>query len=185
MQIMNKKKPAPAPTPLTFRQCQERAAAVAPTLRRRLAAFVYESMLLFGVLMSTALVYGIAMGQHHALAHRQGLQAAVFLVLAFYFIWFWSHGGQTLAMKTWHVRLVSSDGSAVSLPRALARYMLGWLWVMPSVAVCWLAGWHESRLLYGAIFAWVVFYAALSWLLPRRQFLHDMLSGTRVIDTRL
>ena len=43
------------------------AAAPTPSLRRRLAAFVYEGVLLFGVLMISALVYGLVTQQRHAL----------------------------------------------------------------------------------------------------------------------
>jgi uncharacterized RDD family membrane protein YckC len=44
-------------------------------------------------------------------------------VLAIYFIWFWRHGGQTLAMKTWRIRLVASDGRVPSFPRAVGRFL--------------------------------------------------------------
>lgn len=71
---------------------------------------LYEGVLLFGVVMLVALVFALITDQKHALNHRQGLQASVFLALSAYFIWFWVQGGQTLAMKTWHVRLVRLDG---------------------------------------------------------------------------
>ena len=64
---------------------------------------------------------------------RQGLQAALFVVLGLYFSWFWSHGGQTLAMKAWHIRLVRADGSPVPIGRAMARYLVGWLWFAPAL----------------------------------------------------
>ncbi|RZI80852.1 MAG: hypothetical protein EOP38_21225 [Rubrivivax sp.] len=93
-------------------------------------------------------------------------------------------GKDTLAMKTWHLRLVSRDGGAPSLKQALARYVGAWLWFVPALAGAWLAGWHQSKLLYGAMFGWIAVYALLSWLLPQRQFLHDALCGTRLIDNR-
>ncbi|MDE2400441.1 MAG: RDD family protein [Burkholderiales bacterium] len=157
---------------------------MAPPLRRRMAAFVYEGVLLFGVVMVVGLIFGIAVSQHHALEHRQGLQVTVFLVLSLYFMWFWTHGGQSLAMKTWHLRLVSDSGGTISLKQALARYMASWLWFVPALLGAWLANFHQSRLLYGAIGGWIVVYALLSWLTPQRQFLHDWLCGTRLIDNR-
>ena len=51
-----------------------------------------------------------------------GLQAFLFLVLGLYFAWFWSHGGQTVAMKTWHIRLLTHDGRPV--PRGTRRAAL-------------------------------------------------------------
>lgn len=169
---------------LTASEVQARAQGPAPSLKRRLAAFVYEGVLLFGLFMVVGLVYSIATGQRHGLQGRTGMMAVQFLMLALYFIWFWTHGGQTLAMKTWHVRLVSEQGGPVSLPKALTRFMLAWLWFMPAWIAAWLAGWHQSKLLYGAMGIWVLFYAALTWLLPQGQFLHDVVARTRVIDNR-
>ena len=87
------------------------APAPAPGLRRRMAAFVYEGVLLFGVLMIAGLAYGLATQQRHALVGQHGLQLFLFVVLGLYLSWFWCHGGQTVAMKTWHVRLVSTTDS--------------------------------------------------------------------------
>ena len=62
----------------------------APRLARRLAAFVYEGVLLFGVLMLAGYVYSGLTQQRHALQGKTGLQAFLFVVLAVYFGWFWS-----------------------------------------------------------------------------------------------
>jgi uncharacterized RDD family membrane protein YckC len=180
---MKSRPPVPY-VPLSAAECTARAQGNAPSLRRRLAAFLYEGVLLFGVVMVVALVFGPAVGQHNAMEHRQGLQAAEFVVLSLYFMWFWTHGGQTLAMKTWHLRLVSRDGGAIGLKQALTRFMTSWLWFAPALLGAWLAGWHQSKLLYGALIGWVAVYALLSWAHPQRQFLHDALSGTRLIDNR-
>ena len=55
----------------------------------------------------------------NALNNRTALQAFMFVVLGIYFVWFWSRG-QTLAMKTWHIRLVDAQGRPVTQLRALA-----------------------------------------------------------------
>lgn len=175
---------APLPVALSAAACQERAQGPAPALRRRMAAFVYEGVLLFGVLMMVGMVYSISINQRHALHGRPGMMAVVFLTLAAYFIWFWTHGGQTLAMKTWRLKLVSEQGAAITLPQALKRYMASWLWFMPAFYGAWLMGWHQSKLLYGVMGSWMVLYTALTWLLPQGQFLHDIICRTRVIDTR-
>jgi uncharacterized RDD family membrane protein YckC len=160
------------------------APPVTPALRRRLAAFTYEGVLLFGLVMVVGAAYSITTGQRHGLHGRQGMMAAQFLALAAYFIWFWTRGGQTLAMKTWHLRLQSARGGPVSLRQALARFMLSWLWFMPPWLAAWLAGWHQSRLLYGAMAVWVLIYALLTRLTPAAQFLHDQICGTQLVDTR-
>ena len=108
-----------------------------PSLRRRLAAFVYEGVLLFGVLMTAGFLYSTMTQQRHALQGQTGLQAFLFVVLAIYFVGFWSHGGQTVAMKAWHVRLVSADGAPVQQSRAMLRYLLSWLWFVPAWATVW------------------------------------------------
>jgi uncharacterized RDD family membrane protein YckC len=153
-------------------------------LRRRMAAFTYEGVLLFGLVMAVGAVYSVSTGQRHALEGRPGMMAAQFLGLAVYFLWFWTHGGQTLAMRTWHVRLVSAQGGPPTLMQAFGRFMLSWLWFMPPWLAYWLAGWHETRLLYGAMGVWLVMYALMTRLLPQGQFLHDVVCGTRLVDTR-
>ena len=156
----------------------------APSLRRRLAAFVYEGVLLFGVLMIAGWLFSTLTQQRHALQQRHGLQAFLFIVLGIYFAWFWSHGGQTLAMKTWHIRLERAGGGPVSQPRALARYLASWLWFVPALALAWWLGWHSSGMVFGALCGGALAYAASSRLRGDRQFWHDVLCGTRLVDTR-
>lgn len=169
---------------LSAAACAERARGPAPALRRRLAAFMYEGVLLFGLVMVIGAVYSISTGQKHGLHGRAGMMAAQFMALSLYFIWFWTHGGQTLAMKTWHVRLVTEQGQPVTLMQAMQRSLLSWLWLIPPWFSAWLAGWHQSKLLYGAMGVWILIYTSLTWLLPQGQFLHDIICRTRLIDTR-
>jgi len=176
--------PASAPVGLSTAARLVRAQGPAPALRRRLAAFTYEGVLLFGLFMVVGFIYSIATNQRHALHGREGMMAVLFLALSAYFLWFWTHGGQTLAMKTWHIRVVAQDGSPVSIKQALQRYLAAWLWFMPAWAGAWLAGWHQSKLLYGAMGVWILIYTAVTWLLPQQQFLHDIICKTRLIDTR-
>lgn len=160
------------------------AAAAGPTpgLWRRMACFLYEGVLLFGVLMFFGYLFSTLTQQRHALVGRHELQAFLFVVLGVYFVWFWSHGGQTVAMKAWHIRLVDRDGAAVSQPRALARYLLSWLWFLPSLATLYLAGVHGLGAISAVIVAGVVAYALLARLLPQRQFWHDLACGTRLVS---
>ena len=149
-----------------------------------MASFTYEGVLLFGVVMIAGYLYGSLTQQRHALHGTLGLQIFVFLVLGIYFTWFWSHGGQTVAMKTWHIRLVDLAGRPVSQPRALARYMLSWVWFVPWLAAYRLLGWQGGWALTGVLLAGVMVYALASRLHPQRQFWHDQLCGTRLVDTR-
>jgi uncharacterized RDD family membrane protein YckC len=159
------------------------AALHTPSLRRRLACFVYEGALLFGVVIIAGYLFSTLSQQRHALMGRHGLQAFVFVILAIYFVWFWSRGGQTLAMKTWHMRLLTSGGQPVGQVRALMRYLLCWVWFVPSLALIWLMGWSGSSLVFGSMLAWIVIYAALSLLRADRQYWHDAICGTRIVSS--
>jgi uncharacterized RDD family membrane protein YckC len=160
------------------------AALETPSLARRLAAFVYEGVLLFGVLMIAGYLYSSLTQQRHALQGHAGLQAFLFIVLAIYFVWFWSHGGQTVAMRAWHVRLLTHDGQPVSQGRAALRYIASWAWFMPALATAWLAGLRGPGQILTLIAVGVVVYALLSRLQPQGQFWHDALCGTRLVSWR-
>ena len=160
------------------------SAHLAPTLPRRLACFVYEGLLLFGVLMVAGYLYSSLTQQRHALHGQWGLRAFLFVVLGIYFTWFWSRSGQTLAMKTWHIRLLSADDRPVSQGRALARYVLSWVWFVPALASVEWSGLQGGWPLGMAVLAGVLGYAALSRLHPQRQFWHDALCNTQLVDTR-
>ena len=110
-----------------------------------------------------------------------GLQLFLFLVLGLYFTWFWSHGGQTVAMKTWHVRLLSTDGQPVGAARAWLRYVLSWLWFVPALVGVYLAGLRSGGAISLVLLAGVLVYALLSRFNPRRQFLHDLISRTELV----
>lgn len=169
---------------LTPEETALRAHGPAPRLRRRLTSFVYEGVLVFGIAVPVGLLYGIATSQRHALQGRHGLWLALVLAFALYYTWCWVQTGQTLAMKTWHLKVVDTQGQALRLPRALLRYALAWLWLVPGLLAPKLLDLHQGRAVFGALVGWMVFYAVLSFVLPRRQFLHDVLSGTNLIDTR-
>ncbi len=160
------------------------AALPTPALLRRLICFVYEGVLLFGVVMAAGLLYSIATQQRHALVGLHGMQAFQFCVLGLYFVWFWSRSGQTLAMQTWHIRLLTRDGLAVSRWRALCRYLLSWLWFLPALATVQFSGLKGTLPTFGALLAGVLAYAALSRLQADRQFWHDAVCGTRLVTWR-
>lgn len=149
-----------------------------------MAAFTYEGVLLFGVVMIAGYLYSSLTQMRHALKGTLGLQAFLFVVLGIYFVWFWSRSGQTVAMKAWHIRLVDAAGRPVSQPRALVRFLLSWLWFLPALAAVHLAGLHSTGAIFGSLAAGVLAYAALTRLHPQRQFWHDVVCGTRLITWR-
>lgn len=161
-----------------------------PSLRRRFAVMLYESLVLFGVVMVAGLLYSPLSDQRHALQGRHGLQVFLFAVLGLYFVWFWTHGGQTVAMRAWQVQLVDRHGAPVSPWRALARFVASWVWVLPALLSTYLTQWqgHPSLTLHAALtvcalMLWVTAYALSSRLHPEAQFWHDTLCGTRLVRT--
>ena len=140
---------------------QKQLAGQVPGIPRRLASMFYEMLLLLGVL---ALLLVLPQVLLSALSHRVAapviFQAHFFLVLLVYFLWFWSNGGQTLAMKTWRIRLQTQGGLPVRPAQAAVRFLLCW----PSIA------------LGGAGILWALFDRD-------GQFLHDRIAGTRLLLT--
>ncbi|MDR1995695.1 RDD family protein [Azonexus sp.] len=126
---------------------------------RRLASMLYEGLVVFAVLLigfwlPQALLAGMGLGIGPRL-----LWLHVLLLLMLYFVWFWLHGGQTLPMKTWKLRLASADGTPLRPLQAVLRYLAAW----PSI------------LLFGVGILWA--------LVDRdRQFLHDRIAGTRIVN---
>jgi uncharacterized RDD family membrane protein YckC len=162
-------------------------AFMAPSLRRRMAAFVYEGLLLFGIGLIPGAIGALFValtGQRHPLQSETSLQIITLIIYAVYFSWFWSARGQTLSMQTWHIRVVTVEGRALSQPRALARFVASCAWVAPAVLVAHLNGWTPWQTL-AAVGVGVVAYALLALLHPQRQFWHDVLCGTRLVDSRV
>jgi uncharacterized RDD family membrane protein YckC len=154
----------------------------APGLRRRMACWLYEGMLMFGVVFLAGYLFGTLSQTRHALDNRLALQAFLFVVFGIYFTWFWSRG-QTLAMKTWNIRVVGRDGRAISQAWALLRYVLSWLWFVPPLALMApfsLPAGESFVLLLG----WVAVWAIASRLHPQAQFWHDALAGTRLVSSQ-
>ena len=153
-----------------------------PSVLRRLSCWFYEGVLLFGVIFIAGYLFGTLSQTRHALDYRHGLQAFVFLVLALYFTWFW-HKGQTLAMKTWHLKLVDIHGHSLTQQRALLRYFFSWIWLLPPLLLAQLWGLTALQSV-GLCAWWVAIWAASSRLHPDRQYWHDHWAGTRLIDVR-
>jgi uncharacterized RDD family membrane protein YckC len=159
-------------------------ATVAPSIRRRLACMLYESVLLFGVVMTAGYLYSSLTQQRHALEGSTGLQLFLFIVLGVYFAGFWSRGGQTLAMKTWRIRLQTADGGVPSQARAFGRYVASWLWFLPALASAHFSGIRSTLAFAVIVAAGMLAYALLARARADRQFLHDVLCGTRLVDAR-
>ena len=133
----------------------------APALARRLASALYDALLVVALMFIATFPFLAFFGDATHGWRRHLLQVWILFVVGAYFVWFWTRGGQTLPMKTWHIRLVRHDGAPVGAGRAVHRYLLALL----------------GTAALGLGFAWA--------LVDReRQFLHDRLSGTALVDER-
>jgi uncharacterized RDD family membrane protein YckC len=130
-----------------------------PGIGRRLAGMLYEGILLIGVLAAAVVVPNLILALASSIVlPRPALRVYVFLVLAAYFLWQWRGGRQTLAMRTWKLKIASRTGGVPSLGQLALRYVLAW----------------PSLMLFGIGILWA--------LIDRdRQFLHDRLAGTRIV----
>jgi uncharacterized RDD family membrane protein YckC len=159
---------------------------LAPSLHRRMASFVYEGLLLFGIgLIPGALgaLFVALTGHTHPLQSDTALRVITLVIYAVYFSWFWSVRGQTLPMQIWHIRVLTAQGQPLSQARALMRFIASCAWVAPAAWVASANGWSGWRGL-AAVGVGVVTYALLALVHPQRQFWHDALCGTRLIDAR-
>lgn len=144
---------------------------------------MYEGVLLFAVVFIAGWLFSTLGQMRDAMdARRPLLQGFLFLIFGIYFVWFWARG-QTLAMKTWSIRVVDRHGQPVRQLRALLRYAMSWLWVLPPLMVL---GPLQLRAAEIAVLmaGWVMVWALLSRFQPERQFWHDVLAGTRLVSVQ-
>lgn len=134
---------------------------------------------MFGVVFIAGYLFGTLSQTRNALDNRHALQAFVFVIFGIYFVWFWAKG-QTLAMKTWDIRVVDLQGQRITQKRALLRYALSWLWFLPPLGAGWMLGLSAVE---GAVLTlgWVAAWAILARFHPRKQFWHDVWAGTQLV----
>ena len=125
---------------------------------RRLAALMYESVLVFAIVFVAGYLF-IALTQETPSGWlRPVFYAYLLLVCGAYFAFCWVRTGQTLAQKTWGLRLTRIDGSLLGPGRAILRFLLGLASIGSGIGLLW---------------------AAFD---PDGQFLHDRLAGSRLVD---
>ena len=155
-----------------------------PSLARRMASFVYEGLLLFGIGLIPGAIGALFValtGHQHPMQSDTALRVITFAIYAIYFTWFWSARGQTLPMRTWHLRVVTNEGRRLSQARALTRFFASCAWFAPAALLSALNGWTRWQGLAAALIG-AVAYALLALLHPRRQFWHDAVCGTQIIE---
>jgi len=133
---------------------------IAASLIRRLLAIFYDLLLLLGVLFAVS-AFAVALNKGEAVTHPAYYLAL--LVTAFVFFGgFWTHGGQTLGMRTWKIKIIADEGDKVTWKQSAIRFVSAALALLPA----------------GIGFIWMLFDSErLTW--------HDRLSATRLISLKV
>ncbi|PHV11437.1 RDD family protein [Chitinimonas sp. BJB300] len=150
---------------------------------RRLVALCYETLLLVAVLLAAGMLFQLLWRGEQASVLRRYVEFGYLLSLLFvYFAWCWRRSGQTLAMKTWRLRLQACDGSAPSWRAMLIRFVLALLIYAPLVPI-WLWAKHAPGMKWAVWVAgvWAALPAIWSWLDRDGQFFHDRVAGTQIV----
>ena len=162
---------------------------------RRFFAWLYEILLLVPVLMLAGIPSLAVQAALQAwwlggavdgvidtpLAHA--LNFIWLVVISFiYFSWCWRRGGQTLAMKTWRVRIARWDDTRVSWRAAAVRFAVAFVCWMPLLPL-WMLARREPEWIPYAWFSLGLFVLPFCWAVADRdkQLLHDRLAGTRLL----
>lgn len=109
---------------------------------RRIAAMVYDILVAVAVGMCAAMVIIVVLSlliengvldkqgyQHmselieHSILYKSIIQIWVGLWVLGFFLWFWRHGGQTIGMRAWRMRLFSTSDEPMGYGRALLRIL--------------------------------------------------------------
>jgi uncharacterized RDD family membrane protein YckC len=131
------------------------SATSTPTLEpasvwRRLAAFCYDALLLAALMVCfTLLVLAVRLGAAVPPGSWWFPLCLAAIAMAF-FCGFWVHGGQTLGMRAWRIRVVRDDGRALTWGRAALRFAAALVAALPAGLGLWWGmldagkrGWHD------------------------------------------
>jgi uncharacterized RDD family membrane protein YckC len=152
-----------------------------PLFSRRIFSMVYEAVLLFALGFIADYLFDTLTQSRSGLAHIAARRVWLFAVFGVYFVYFWTHGGQTLPMKTWRIKLEWNDHRPVPFPVAVVRYFACWFFVLLATALA--HGLNLDAPVEAAALVAALILPPFAMLIdPDRQFLHDRLLGTRLVN---
>jgi uncharacterized RDD family membrane protein YckC len=134
------------------------------SLWRRLAAMVYDSLLIFAVLViigATTLPFTNGLG-----ISRDNIVFKFYLFGALYAFlgWFWTHGGQTLGMRAWKIKLLQRNGYPVTWHLAFFYYLVSLpMWGFLIFAIAVNAGIIPTPAFLAHSPHWILYSLALVW----------------------
>lgn len=110
------------------------------TIWRRAAAALYDGLILISWLMLATFIALILRGGTPYGPHHIGFLTYLIVMSFLLYGWCWTHGGQTLGMLAWQLKVVRDDGQALTWLDALRRFGfillniicfgVGWLWCL-------------------------------------------------------
>jgi uncharacterized RDD family membrane protein YckC len=131
------------------------AASPTPSLQpapllRRIAAFCYDLLVLVALMATFTLIAVLVRGGREIEPGSGWFEACLGAITTLFFCGFWVHGGQTLGMRAWRIRVVTADGGELHWPRAAARFGAAILALLPAGLGLWWSvldsdrrGWHD------------------------------------------
>ncbi|WP_292989825.1 RDD family protein [Nitrosomonas sp.] len=129
-----------------------------PGFWRQFISLIYEFLILLAIIFIASFIFHLIFRDTNAFYFIPLYQFYLLIIMGYYFIWFWTRGGQTLAMQTWKIRVVTVDGNRLNNRIAITRYLI-------------------------AVIGVLFFGIGILWAFVDRdhQYLHDRLAGTRII----
>lgn len=161
------------------------------SLKRRLAALLYELLLVGAVTAIAAILSGLAAIALNPISTYLSSLATGVLVLGFWWYYFrtnWLTKGQTLAMQTWKIGLCNAQGMRPSLHQLRLRFIWACIFIVfiPLLAYAGLRHFLGIPPItaFGAALIWLILPWGFTLFHEDRQFLYDFLAGTRLVDLK-
>lgn len=167
---------------MTDESAKASSTLAAAGLALRLAAIIYEAVLLLGVVFAIGYFLLATLKWPYPLppTQRALLQVILFVAIGAYFVVSWTRTGQTLALTAWRLKVVDAENRPPPRSRAVARYLLAWHLWLPGLAVAsaFELGTGGAVTVLAVTFGILLIPALID---PQRRLLHDLATGTRVV----
>jgi uncharacterized RDD family membrane protein YckC len=160
-------------------------------LIKRLLAICYDSFLLIAVLFLAMGLLLLVSGGHEYQAGNPLITAYLLLVSFVFFGWFWTHGGQTLGMRAWKLRLQQRDGNPINWQHVVLRLITALpAWIVLFIGIALVTdiqlATHPWLNQLSALTEWLIFIVGIAWLIGDQwpDGWRDKISGTRIIKLK-
>ena len=129
------------------------------SLLRRLGAMIYDTVLAGFSVVIVSSIPAVLFQSLTGYRVPDSVMTVGYIFLTYlFFTWFWTHGGQTLGMRAWKIRVVDLNNQPLTWTQAGMRF-------------------------FWSLISWMVFGLGYVWALfdPEQLTLHDRMSKTRLV----